>query len=231
MDLKEPDEILSEFLRANVTEITRVGLSNRQEANNQTFDGDGATKIFTMTNQPVCINTAVVDGTTLTKYVGYEIDLTNKKITFATAPADDTGNVVITAKKTSSWIYPGKARDDLTKGSYPRIAVTTLSMDGSMFSIGSGDLWNRVTLQVDILCFHEQKCTISGETRTGQDVAEYISQQVITAIMNNINSNARMGNRLVNPSLLRVIPMPFDNANNIFRVMQEWRFEGQNMNL
>lgn len=227
MDLREPDEILAEFLRAEVTEVTRVGLSNRQEANNQTFSGDGAETEFTMTTQPVCVNSAVVDGNTLTKYSDYEIDLTNKMITFFTAPANDTNNVVITAKKTSSWVYPGKARDDLTKGSFPRIAITTLSMEGNLFGIGSTNLWNRVTMQVDIMAYHEQKCTINSETRTGQDVAEYISQQVITAIVTNLSG---MGKRMQMPVLMRCMPMPFEEGQNVFRIIQEWSFQALDMN-
>ncbi|MHA1168699.1 MAG: hypothetical protein ACTSRU_12805 [Candidatus Hodarchaeales archaeon] len=228
MNIIEPDEMFAEFLRVNVTEIVRTGVSNRQDDDSQSFNGTGAETEFVLDNVPWAVQSVTVGGVEKKKYTDYNIDLRNKKITFVTAPVSGTNNVVVSYYKTDSWIFPGKPRKVLKKSGYPRINVINLTMGGKIDGIGSTDFWNDVRLQVDILAFHKQSCTIETEVLTDEQVCKYVGRKVIDAVLANFKTD--LGNRMVSPELIRSMPMPFDEKNNVFRVMQEWKFEGQNMN-
>ena len=62
MYFEEPEEIIYNFLRARVGELTRDGLSDRTSLDSQTFAGDASTTEFTLTNQPICVISITVGG-------------------------------------------------------------------------------------------------------------------------------------------------------------------------
>jgi hypothetical protein len=75
------------------------------------FSGDGASTVYQMSltgldSTPV---SAVVGTTTINEGAGLTVDRTNGKITFTTAPASGTNNVIITAGKTVSG-YPTRIK-------------------------------------------------------------------------------------------------------------------------
>jgi hypothetical protein len=67
-----------------------------------TFHGDGSSKTYVLTDQDLDATKckATVGTTEMTEDSGFTVDRTNGKITFTTAPASGTNNVVITAYKT-----------------------------------------------------------------------------------------------------------------------------------
>lgn len=66
------------------------------------FSADGVAKDFILSLKGIdaTLVTAIVNGTTMNEGSGFTVDRTNGKVTFTTAPAKGTNNVVITAYKT-----------------------------------------------------------------------------------------------------------------------------------
>jgi hypothetical protein len=223
----EPVDILVQFLRVNVTELTRNGLSNRQTAGTQSFNGDGATDIFTLTTQPVCIKTVTVGGVLQTCYLHYEIDIDNKKIKFNAGyiPAVGTNNIVVTFDSGSTWVYPDKPREDLKKSNYPRLGVTHLVENSYDMGMGETETYDSLTFQIDVVAFKDQLCTVGSESIADADVAQYLARQVCKKIK---RSRALIQNKLYNPVILNNYPVPFEDDKHIVRRIIEVKYEANN---
>ena len=218
MNILEAEDILTEFIRAEVSEVTRVGLNNRQTTDSESFNGDDSTTEFTLTESSavVAINSVVVDSVTQNKHTSYLIDLDNKKITFASAPGAGSSNVVVSYEKGSTWVYPDKVRDDLSVSSYPRVGIMTITQSEVPQGIDAAQpFWMDGVYQIDVVAYKGQKCTISTETKEGQDVANYIGRQIINKLTTTTSS--KLGLKLYTPRILVNIPLPFDEEKNIFR--------------
>jgi len=79
------------------------------------FSGDGSSKLFqlSLTNLDATTVTAVVNGSTITEGSGLTVDRAKGQVTFTTAPATGTNNVIITAGKAVSG-YPDQIFDCTT---------------------------------------------------------------------------------------------------------------------
>ena len=228
-NITEPDEILMNFLRSTVTEVTRVGLSNRQTNTVQLFNGDNTTKTFVLTVQPVCINSVKVGGVSQVAYLDYQISLDSKLITFTTAPATGTNNVSIDTDTGSSWIYTDHPRNDLAKASYPRIAITVINESGELQGMANADTYDTINFQLDILAYKDQKCTnAGGDSIQDMDVAQLIARRVRTAMKNNWLGDL-MKYAMFNPTYNNNIPLPFDEPNNLFRRIVTVTFDAMNI--
>ncbi len=227
-NILEAEDILAEFFRAEVPEVPRDGLNNRQKTNSESFDGDGSLKIFVLTNSLVAINSVTVGGTTQTKHISYVIDLDNKLITFGTAPGSGTDNVVVSYEKGSTWVFPDKPRDDLSEAKYPRMGVFTVTQSENPMGLGTGGpYWMDGVYQIDVVAFKGQKCFINGEVKEGQDVANYIGRKAVSRLTD--GTLAKIGLKLYTPRILSNIPLPFDEEQNIFRRMIEVQFNAQDI--
>ena len=232
MKLYDADEIYVEFLRAEISEVTRIGYNARHTNTSESFDGDGSEDTFELSNTQVqCINSVTVDGVIQTKYLNYDIDLNNNKIVFKSGsiPGAGTDNVVVDYDynaANSSWIYPDKPRQELTKSQYPRIGVMLINNPGESMGIGESDRWHSVKIQVDILTIKGLKATINSETFEGQDLVNYIASQVIKKTF---DENSKIKNKLEVLELLQNYPMPFNEETNQFRRVLSFSFQGKNV--
>ena len=228
-NLTEPDEILQNFLRSTVAEVTRVGLSNRQTTDSESFNGTGAQTVFTITKTPLlAINSVTVDAVEMTAYLDYQIDIDNSKITFTTAPGSGTDNVVISLEKGSNWIFTDLPRDDLKKENYPRIGIQALDEDGNLQGLGEHDTWDTVIFQIDIVAYKDQKCTIATEAKQDMDVAQHLARAVRSAIKNNWQGKL-LKHKLFEPVYAGNAPIPFDESNNMYRRVLTINFNAQNI--
>lgn len=68
------------------------------------FSADGTATVYTLSQKGLDATTvtAVVNGTNITEGSGFTVDRSTGKVTFTTAPATGTNNVIITAYKTQS---------------------------------------------------------------------------------------------------------------------------------
>lgn len=231
-NLIEPTEVLVEFLRANITQVTRVGLSDNMTSAVQSFNGTGAQTQFVLTNSPLAIVSAVVDGSTLYKYNDYQVNLRTKTVTFTSIPGIGVNNVVITYYYGTNWIHRDRDRteEDWNPESFPKIVVSCLSESGVPIGIGEDNYWDTITFQIDVLARKDQKCTIDGETREGQFVCDYLARRV-RETFNQGDHRIHLTNTLENPVILRNIPLPFDQSHNIFRRIVEVQFNDVNVGL
>jgi hypothetical protein len=225
-NLSEPEDIIVEFLRANVTEVTRVGLSNRQSNDTQTFSATASQTEFTITDNSsvVCINEVTKNGSKLYKYIDYDIDTDNAKVTLDTG-ATLGDSLVIDYDYSSTWIYPDKPRDDLTKASYPRISVVPLTESQTQRGISDDYYYFNYTMQIDVLAYKEQLCTIDSETKEGQEVVNHIARDILTQIKTKWRDEMRT--KLFNFNIIANNPAPFNESQNQFRRIIEISFDGE----
>ena len=215
MYFEEPEEIIYNFLRARVGELTRDGLSDRTSLDSQTFTGDGSTTEFTFTNQPNCIISATVNSIAQIPYQHFNIDLDNKKIKFETAPAD-TVDVVVNFRTGSNWIYPDSPRENLTKNSFPRIASYQLSKSSDFEELGdTSDTYDTALFQLDVLAYKDQICTTLNDTVTGVDVSKYLARQIENAFKDYLQSDLLYVVHYF--QILDNSPVPFAEPLNIHR--------------
>lgn len=225
-NLVEPEEILYHFLRSRLSEITRTGVANRLSIANETFNGTGSQTAFVLTNIPDSIGAVTVDAVTMYPYKDFNINLDAKTITFLTAPASGTDNVDITYKTGTSWIYPDTPRDNLTKNSYPRIAVIPITESSQQQSIAEDDTYDTISFQIDVLSYKDQECTIGGASKYDNDVSRYLARQVKKTIKS--DWRLYMNTELFQPVFLSNNPIPFEPSKNVFRNMLEVNFNSFN---
>ena len=76
-----------------VNDLTILGENKRYETN-EAFDGDNSETVFTLLNSAI-IPRVTVGGSEKTPEVDYELDTLGKTITFTTAPATGTDNIIV----------------------------------------------------------------------------------------------------------------------------------------
>lgn len=227
--LVEPEDLISEFLRAQVTEPTRIGLANRQTNRTETFSGDASETEFTINSKPLqCINTVKISSIEQSKHIAYTIDLRNSKVVFASAPASGTNNISIDYDFGDTWIYADKPRTDITEDSYPRIGVTTLTQPENPMGIGvGGPYWLEGIYQIDVVAYKGMKCKISNEVYEGADLAKFLARAVINALKN--VTLKTLSQKLYTPRIMNNFPPPFDASTNQFRRIIELSLDAQDI--
>ncbi|RLG91050.1 MAG: hypothetical protein DRO36_05005 [Candidatus Hecatellales archaeon] len=100
--LEALEKIVNVDVSADVSSFEVVGWNGTKyvkavAAKQDTFDGDGSTKEFTLTYGDVLHGsvTVTVDDDEKTEGTDYTVDYEAGKVTFGTAPASGTGNVVV----------------------------------------------------------------------------------------------------------------------------------------
>jgi len=226
MLLKKPSEIIMNFLRVNLSEIVRSGLSTRQTLDTELFNGDASNKEFTITRTDVlAIGEVTVGGVVQQPYVAYEIDLDNNKIVFGTAPAVGSNNVSIEYfYGDESWVFESDNSMSLVKSAYPFINVNAITEGGVPQAMGEDQTFDTVTFQIDVMAFNGMECTVEGETKTGIDVADYVGRKVLYQLLKNYRS--QIGFKLFNPVKINFFPVPFNEGENNNRVVIEIRYDG-----
>jgi hypothetical protein len=224
MYINEPDKIIMNFLRSKLSELSRTtpSLSDRQTTDSQSFSGNTTTTIFTLTTQPIAINSVVLDTVTLVPYQDYNIDLENKKIKFRSAPGNGTNNIVVSFEKGSNWIFPDFPRDELSKNKYPRIGFSPITESAIFKEVGGTNTMVTVTFQFDILTYKDLICTVGSDTIEGPDITSYLARQLINTIKAYWSSDLIYKIRGMN--FISNNPIPFDEEKNIFRRVVELGF-------
>ena len=213
--LQKPIKIFENFLRSKLSELTRVGLSNRQTTDSESFNGDDSTTEFTLTLQPIAINSITIGGTEVYPFTQFNIDLDNKKIKFRTAPATGTNNIVINFEKGSNWIYAGKPSVGLSKTEFPRITIQQFKTGSTFVGTGSTNTYDVYTMQFDVLTYRKQLITIGTETKEGPDVTEYLAEEISKAIKT--YWDPYLVYRIILFTPVSDDPAPFEPAPNIHR--------------
>lgn len=227
MYFEDYEEVMYNFLRSRVEEVTRVGLSNRMTSDSQSFTGDNSTVEFTLTQQPQSIVNVTVNGVEQVMYSAYNIDLDNKKIKFRVAPATDA-DIVVNFKRGSNWIYPDSPKSSLTKNSYPRIGIFQITAPEQPEEMGNQvNSYATVTFQIDVVTYLDQECTIGSETYTGVDVAKYIGRQVRNAFKDYAKTDLIYC--VWDFAILNNYPQPFEDSLNTHRRIIEVSLEFRNM--
>lgn len=220
----EPEDVLTYYLRSQITELDRKELGKRTYSRTQTFSGDNSTTEFSLTSLPLCAVTSVsISSVAQTEFVNYTVDYENNKVVFSSAPASGSSNISISYVYGINWIFAGEARTDLSFESYPRISVQALSeQQKKRMGLGEYDTLDFVPFQIDILCVAKQGLLINGLWREGAFVARYLSREVISKLK---LVEQKIGAQLFHPAILNNISVPFEQQFNRYRRVVDVRLE------
>jgi len=224
----EPENILAELIRTTTDEPTRTGLSSRISSTTQLFDGDNTTTEFTLSQNLSSITSITVNSTTQQKYLDFQIDTYNNKITFTNAPSNGTDNIEINYKYGTNWIYGDKPRIDLSRSSYPRITVIKLIENSEPQGTSEDDTFDIITFQVDIITYNDMVLTTSRtDAVEGHEAAVEISRNV----KNNIKNNWRtqIANKMFDPRFINLYTVPFEQDKGLYRQILEVSFKSYNI--
>lgn len=224
MILKEPAEILRNFLSSVLDEPERDGFELRTKQVISTFDGDDSTTSFIIPSTKVLsVGEVSISSVVQQPYLDYDIDIDNHKIIFASAPATGTGNISVTYKTgDEDWILENENSMDLTKEAYPFININVFSENSEPQGSAEDDTYDIVSFQIDILAFKNIFCTFEGESLEGPNVKKYLSRKVSTACLT--DWRFKIESKLFNPIKLNKGPGDFDEGLNNFREILEIQF-------
>ncbi|MFW5889468.1 MAG: hypothetical protein ACOCUD_03710 [Bacillota bacterium] len=224
MYITEPEDIIQNFLRGYVSELTRLddngdAISNRQTLVTETFDGDDLETEFTMTDNTTCFYTVKIGGVAQIPYYHFDIDYVNKKIKFKTAPETGSDNIEIKYYKGNNWIFTDKPRDNLTKLSYPRISILQVTEPHIFTGVGTTNTYLNTTFQIDCLSYKDLICQIDSENIEGDKVTRYISRNVIEAFKDNWDT--QLIHVVRDWNIINNSNQPFGVEKNIFKKIIE----------
>ena len=245
-------DILAEFLRTYYKEPSRTidGSSVAKRHSNQvdTFTATPGQTVFTCTKTKLlCVNSVTVQSVSKTKYVDYNIDLRNSRITLVSGATVGDSVVVDYDYNTNaiSWIYAANPELDtsgLKRTDYPRIVIDVVNKSAEYLGFNT-------TRQIDIVDF-----TIDVATKDGIKVTDYIkideNGTASTVTENVLNQGAVdvlaegikqcikrkwQSNRLNSKWFLPIAafrgarPIFFDNETGIFRNSMDIQIKGFDM--
>ena len=174
-----PKSILVDFLRHRLTDPRERAEDSRTEE----FDGGSTDFNLTPSSGTMsCITAVTVDGTAQTKWADYYIDPQNQKVIFYSNTAGGSNNVDITYKQgTSNWIYPDKAKESLSRTSFPRMNVLVVGGSGERLGQYNSNVESSIHFQIDIWAKENQKQTISSVVYANDKLSEYLAYEVTKA--------------------------------------------------
>lgn len=177
-----PKNVLVDFLRNRLTDPQ----SRAETSQTQQFDG-GSTdfQLVPTSGTMSCIVSVSVGGTLQVKYKHYWIDWQNQKVIFYKNTASGTDNVEIIYKRGSTnWIYPDKAKETLSKTSFPRINLLVVGGTGERVGQYTSDIESAPHFQIDIWSKENQVFTVDLVKYEGNTLAEYLGHQIMAAFRN-----------------------------------------------
>jgi hypothetical protein len=220
-----PKNILTEFLRRRLVDPR----SRAEDENTETFDGGSTSFSLTPSSGTMsCITSVTVDDVEQTKWAHYYIDFQNQKVIFYSNTASGTDNVSITYKQgTTNWIYPDKAKNTLSKTSFPRINVLVVGGTGGRLGQYNSDVESVMNFQIDIWTKENQIFTIDSVKYEGDKHTEYIAHQIMAAFRSYEND--------LHPELYNYTPigiprdLGFDKEMQCFHSIVEVELKGINV--
>jgi len=221
--LSEPKEIISEFLRAELTDPRE-----RHSTATETFDGDSTTHEFTLSPASggvKAITSISVGGSAVKKWQDFQIDLDNGKVYIFTAPGIGVGNVSVSYKYSSggSWIYPEFPRTDLSKTSYPRMAVSVIGEVGQRAGNYQASVVSKILFQIDVFVKEKYSYNDGNRVYAEQELGYFLLRKAEQAFNNSIDE---LYPKLWNYSKEAIRSLPFDEDRQTFRGALEISLNG-----
>lgn len=245
----EPKEVIVEFLTARLTDPRglrkKMSNANALTTGSQSFNGDASTTTFTIssnTNNVYAITSVVVDGSTLKKWQDYTFDpsFQSKVVTFTTAPASGTSNVVISWKEgatstSGNWIYSNlyRKRTNSTEANrsieYPRMNLNVIP--GIQTRLGretSDPASTYMTERYSISAWTKEKqfFTISGRTYEGDKMALLLIRQVQEAFTDFVDD---LYPKLKHYTGLGGQDAQWNSEDQVFQAIYDFELSGENL--
>ena len=195
------NDIIADFLRHRLIDPRRRAEYEFTES----LTGDGSTKEFTLTppgtgSKVSTIKSITIDGTSISKWKDYYFSPRENTLQLIFldcygSPANGSTINVTYKYGSTNWIYSDKPKSTLSKLSFPRVSVMTISSPGVRLGNYQAPMHHTMRFQIDVWTKDENAGTenvipivigwngTTARTRnmTGQVLAEYIATQVIQA--------------------------------------------------
>lgn len=138
------------------------------------------------------VTSVTVNGTTKKKWGDYHIDFRDEKIIlFTSLSAGDIFIVNYGETSSGNWIFWDKPDVAIDELSFPRLSVSIVAGSGKRLGEFEAPVESVVQFQVDVWCKEKAKnqiFDIGGRKYTGEDLAEYLSYQVMQAFEDHENA-------------------------------------------
>lgn len=219
--LKDPEDILVEFLRAKVTDPR-----SRYTAETDSFTATAGQTNFTLTpttasNQVRCVKTVTKNAVALKKWQDYSVDLAGKKIVLDVG-ATVSDAIVVTYSASASggdWIYPDFPIATLGISKFPRVSVFVVNMTSDRQGGNGASYLNRIHFQIDVWVKDNYEYTLAGHNYNKQELANLIGYEIELALKNGIDE---LYTKLFDETGLAFGPFSFDDDTQTFRHKQEF---------
>lgn len=231
--IKYPQDIVVELLRANISDP-----KERYLTDSETFiSTDGQTDFIinlTNSNRVVrAIKTVTLDGTELSKWKDYDIDLDipEQPTIILKTPANLDDELVIEYYCSSSgneWIYPDFPIGQLNSSKFPRISVIQITKSGIRQGTYDSALLNQVHLQIDCWTKDDYSVIIDNKNYTKQALADYLGNLIEKFFCENEDL---LYPKLHNYELIDSNPMPYEEDSQTYRHKVEIILMGENVGL
>lgn len=179
-----PKNQVVNFLRHRLTDPR----SRAETSQTETFNGGSTDFQLTPTSGTMsCITEIKVDSVAQT-LASYYIDSQNQKVIFYSNTNSGSDNVSIKYKRgAKSWIYPDKAKESLSKTSFPRLNVLVVSGTGKRIGQYNSNVESSIHFQIDIWTKENQIFTIDSIKYEGDKLAEYLGYEITKAFRGKID--------------------------------------------
>jgi len=225
-NITEPESIIEHFLRSIITDPNRSGLSTRVNDSTLLFSGDASATTFYLPSNLTCVKSVLVGGSRSTPFMEYNIDIRNAKINFVTPPPIGTDNISIEIQTGKNWIFADKPRSNLTRGSFPRIAVLKIAESSTPQGMSEDDTYDTLVFQIDVLAYKNMLCEFDDEVYEGAKVTAYLARKIKKDFLSYWRTNIKA--KLFDPIFLNINPIPYDEGQGIFRHMIEIQMKAFN---
>ena len=218
--LKDPEDILVEFLRSKITDPR-----GRYTSETDYFVATQGQTIFTLTPATSsylvrCITQINKNGNKLLKWQDYNVDLTGKRIVLTNgATSLDEVNVTYSSSASGEeWIYPDFPIATLGQSKFPRISIMTVNMTSDRQGGNHSSYLNRIQFQIDVWVKDNYEYVYNSHNYNKQELANHLGFKVMLSFKDGIDD---LYTKLFDEDGLAFGPFPYDDETQTFRHKQE----------
>ncbi len=223
--LSDSEEIVIEFLRANITDPR-----GRYSSDSDSFTASAGQTDFVLTPSDDshlvrAVKSVSVNGNSISKWQDYDVDLRNKKVILGAGASEDDVIVVnyYSSDSGDEWIFPDRPISKLGQDKFPRISVEVMDMNSNRLGNYSAPLGDSPTFKIICHVKDNYNYSVSGKKYSKQGLANYLGYKVKKCFSDSVNE---LYPKFYDYSGLNWVPLPFDEESQTYMLGQDVQLSG-----